>query len=329
MALRHHRIRSGNIDNTGFGPNSTIEGSRLTNKDGSFNVQKGGLPIWERISVFHSLLRLKNRQFFFFVFLVYTSVNILFAYVYYLIGVKYLQGTASNQTPFRQFLDAFFFSSQTLTTVGYGHIAPSGIMANMAASIESLVGILLFALLTGLIYGRFSRPRAFLLFSKNVLVSPYKQGRALMMRIATYKNNHLTDVEATVTMALHINENGKIITKFFPLKLEFSHINSLALSWTIVHPINEDSPVYEFSNQDFIDNKMELILSIKAFDDHFSNIVQQRTSYTYNEMVYGARFLPMFTRSATGDNTVLELDKIDQNQPAEIVVEGEFISTND
>jgi inward rectifier potassium channel len=328
MGHRLHRINSRNIDNSGFGPNSSIEGNRLTNKDGSYNIRKNGMPFWERISVFHSLLRMKSRHFAYIILMIYTGVNLFFASVYYFIGVKHLVGTNGVQSEWRQFLDAFFFSSQTLTTVGYGHIAPSGILTNLAASIESLVGILLFALLTGLIYGRFSRPMAFILFSSKVLISPYKQGRAVMMRIATYKNNHLTDVEASVTMALHVEEQGNRVTKFFPLKLEFSKINSLALSWTIVHPIDEDSPLWGFFENDIIDSKMELILTIKAFDDHFSNIVQQRTSYTYNEMIYGAKFLPMFTRASAGNTTVLELNKIDHNQPAELPEDREIMAAN-
>ena len=131
-----------------------------------------------------------------------------------------------------------------------------------------------------------------------------------MLRIATYKNNHLTDVEANLTLALHVKENGKTVTRFYPLSLEFAKINSLALSWTIVHNINEESPLFFYKKEDVADSKMEVIVNIKAFDDHFSNIVQQRTSYTYHQVIYGAKFQPMFERSPDGSYTLLELDKI-------------------
>ena len=214
--------------------------------------------------------------------------------------------------------EAFFFSAQTLTTVGYGHIAPVGMLMNAVASVESLIGIMVFALVTGIFYGRFSRPKAYLLFSNNFLVAPYKGGRALMMRLATYKNNHLTDVEAQVTGALHVKDEDKSSTRFFTIKLEITKIASLALNWTIVHPIDEDSPVYGFSEQDFMDNRLEIIVNIKGFDDHFSNTVQQRTSYTNNELIYGAKFLPMYDRPDGGSYTVMELHKINTHEHADL-----------
>jgi len=153
------------------------------------------------------------------------------------------------------------------------------------------------------------------MFSPNFLVSPYKNGKAIMFRIASYKNNHLTDVEATLTLAMHTVENNKNVTKFYPLNLEFAKINSLALSWTIVHHMDEESPLYNMTLEEISANKIELIAAIKAFDDHFSNIVQQRTSYTYQQMIYGAKYLPMFERAVNGKSTILELDKINAHEP--------------
>lgn len=314
MAGSNNRHRFRNIDNTGFGPNSSVEGGRLINPDGTTNLRKRGLPIWERISIYHTLLRMDRGPFFFWIFLFYTSVNIVFASIYFLIGVHNLSGIDPAQTNFQQFTAAFFFSSQTLTTVGYGHVAPSGMMTNIVASTESLLGILSFAVVTGLIYGRFSRPRAYLRFSGNMLVAPYKGGTALMFRTATYKNNHLTDVEAQMTLALHVPENEKTETRFYQLPLEISKINSLALSWTVVHNINDESPLFNFTEADIRNNKMEVIVTIKAFDDHFSNVVMQRTSYTHNQVVFGGRFLPMFERAQSGQYTLLELDKINAHE---------------
>ena len=314
MAGSSHRPRLRDIDNTGFGANSSIEGGRLVNPDGSNNLKKRGIPVWERTSVYHTLLRMKRSHFAIFVLTLYTSINFFFAVVYFLTGVEHLVGGDGARTFFGQFMEAFFFSSQTLTTVGYGRVAPSGLMTNAIASVESLVGILVFAIMTGLIYGRFSRPRAYLLFSPNILIAPYKDGKAVMFRVATYKNNHLTDVEAQATLGLHVKENGKTVTKFYPLHLELSKIQSLALSWTLVHAITEESPLYHYTKNDVTETQMEVIVTIKAFDDHFSNIVQQRTSYSYNQLVYGAKFLPMFERAPSGDYTVMELDKINAHE---------------
>ncbi len=314
MASANYKQRLKDIDNTGFGPNSSIEGGRLVNTDGTSNLRKRGIPIWERLSVYHTLLRMKRSRFLFFVLFLYTGVNLLFACIYFLTGVEHLVGGDGGATYFQKFMEAFFFSSQTLTTVGYGRVAPSGMLTNSIASVESLIGILIFAIMTGLIYGRFSRPRAYILFSPSILISPYKDGKALMLRMATYKNNHLTDVEAQVTLALHVKEHDRTITKFYPLDLELSKITSLALNWTLVHHITEESPLYHYTKEQVMDSRMEVMVTIKAFDDHFSNVVQQRTSYTWKQVVYGAKFLPMFERAVNGEYTVLELDKINHHE---------------
>jgi len=314
MAGSQHRFRSKNIDNTGFGPNSNVEGGRLVNPDGSTNLKKRGMPVWERISIYHTLLRMKRSHFFLTIFLFYTAANIFFATIYFLTGVHNLSGISHSSSVFDEVMAAFFFSSQTLTTVGYGHVAPTGLVTNSIASIESLLGILAFAVVTGLIYGRFSRPRAFIKFSDNILIAPYKDGKGIMVRMATYKNNHLTEVEAQLTVALHINEDGKMVTRFFPLPLEISKLNSLALSWTIVHNINEDSPLYNYTSGELAFAKMEVLVYVKAFDDHFSNTVQQRTSYVHSQLVYGGKFLPMFERSEDGAYTILLLDKINHHE---------------
>jgi inward rectifier potassium channel len=317
MAISSPRHRFHSISNSGFGSNSSVEGGRLVNPDGTGNLTKVGIPFWRRISLYHSLLRMSRNRFFLTIFLFYTAANLVFGVLYFMVGVDKL-GIDGAHSATEQFLEAFFFSSQTMTTVGYGKVAPSGLLANAVASVESLLGILSFAVVTGLIYGRFSRPRAYLIFSDNVLIAPYQGGKGIMVRVASYKNNHLTDVEVQLTLALHLKEGGKTETRFFQLKPEMARINSLALSWTIVHPLNEDSPLLQFSKEDIAESKMELIVNIKAFDDHFSNLVQQRTSFLYNQVVYGARFLPMFARSHDGSDTVLDLAKINAHEMVEL-----------
>jgi len=234
------------------------------------------------------------------VFLFYTTINILFAFIYLAIGVDKLSGVDVSRSLFDNFASAFFFSSQTLTTVGYGHVSPSGLIANSLASFESFLGIMTFALVTGMFYARFSRPQAFIRFSDNLLVAPYKEGKAMMFRLASYKNNHLTDIEAQVTASVHVTENGRRVAKFFQLPLEIPKINSLALSWTCVHYLNEDSPLGTLSEKELREGGLEIMVTVKAFDDHFSNMVQQRTSYIHTELVYGAKFVPMFRRAENG-----------------------------
>lgn len=317
MATRRKKFEA--ITNTGFSTNNTrTEGGRLTNKDGSINLHKTGMPFWERVSLYHSLLRMSRGKFLLVVFSFYTVLNILFASFYMMIGVHNLQGIIPGNDMMTNFQQAFFFSSQTLTTVGYGHISPVGLGANVVASLESFMGILSFALVTGLLYGRFTRPRAYLLFSENVIVAPHKGKRALMARLATFKNNHLTDVEAQVTIAMHVEENGQRVRRFYALPLEIAKINSLALSWTMVHLIDEESPLYMMSDEEIGQAEVELLYFIKAFDDHFSNIVQQRTSYTFKEMVFGAKYIPMFHRSEDNSTTILDLSQISAYEEAKL-----------
>lgn len=315
MKSHSNRRNVKDVDNSGFSPNSAAEGSRLVNKDGSNNLRKVGMSLWERYSIYHTLLKMSSRTFLLLVFLYYTITNIVFAFIYLAIGIDRLSGVEATDNFITNFTQAFFFSSQTMTTVGYGHVAPSGFIANAVASIESFLGIITFALVTGMFYARFSRPKAYIKFSDNFLVAPYKNGKAIMFRVATYKNNHLTEVNAEVTVVIHQLENEKRVSRFYPVPLEIARINSLALSWTCVHNITEESPFWLMTEQDLKESRVELMVTVKGFDDHYSNTVQQRTSYTHNEMVYGARFEPMYHRSENDNMTEVNLNKVNKYAP--------------
>jgi inward rectifier potassium channel len=303
--------------NTGFGVNSTDYGGRFVDKNGLPNVTRVGISFLERISWFHTMLALPRWKFLGLIFLFYVVINFLFACVYFFIGVEHLGGMVTTST-LEQFGEAYFFSAQTFTTVGYGRINPIGFLASATASFEALVGLLSFALVTGLLYGRFSKPKAYIRFSEKAVIAPFKDGIALMMRLAPYKNNNLTDAEAKVTLGLVIEENGKMVNRFFPLELEFSKVNALTLSWTIVHPITEDSPLYKLTAEDYANLTGEILLYLKAFDDMFSNTVVARTSYIFKEVVVGAKFIPMYHRSGDGSSTVIDFDKLDVFQPEDV-----------
>jgi inward rectifier potassium channel len=170
--------------------------------------------------------------------------------------------------------------------------------------------LLSFAIATGLFYGRFSKPNAFIKFSENALIAPYKEGTALMMRLAPHKNTNLTDAEAFVTLGILIDENGVISNKFYNLPLEMSKINSLTLSWTLVHPIDEESPLFNLKQSDYKNIIGEILVYIKTFDDMYSSTVAKRTSYTFDEVVYGAKFSPMYSKNESNTKTVLHLENL-------------------
>ena len=295
--------------NTGFGVNASSYGGRYITKSGNANVRKTGISFFEGISWYHTMLTIPRWKFFFIIILFYFTVNCCFASLYYLIGVEHLKGIEAT-TKLDQFGQAFFFSIQTYTTVGYGHISPSGFTTSVLASVEALFGLLSFAIATGLFYGRFSQPRAHILFSENALIAPYKEGQALMIRLTPFKNTQLTDAEAKITVGIQLEENNTVTNKFYFLELEMNTINSLNLSWTLVHPITESSPFFGFTENDFKTTSGEIMVFLKAFDDMFSNTVVKRTSYTFDEVVYGAKFNPMFTQSKSDAKTNLEIDKL-------------------
>lgn len=310
MTLLHKINKKAKAEkNSGFGTNSQNYGGRFINKNGNANIQKVGIGFLEGISWYHTMLKIPRWKFFFIIILFYFIVNMFFASIYMLIGVENLRGV-SSVSRIDKFGEAFFFSIQTFTTVGYGHISPSGFLASFVAAVEALSGLLSFAIATGLFYGRFSKPNAFIKFSENAIIAPYNEGTALMMRLAPHKNTNLTDAEAFVTVGVLIDENGVVSNKFYNLPLEMSKINSLTLSWTLVHPIDEESPLFNLNQSDYKSIIGEILVYIKTFDDMYSSTVAKRTSYTFDEVIYGAKFTSMYSKNQSNTKTVLHLENL-------------------
>lgn len=243
--------------------------------------------------------------------------NIAFAIIYNATGIHNLQG-ADGKTLIEHFFDAFFFSAQTLSTVGYGHISPKGILTNSIAAFESMLGLLSFALATGLLYGRFSRPSAKIAYSSNMLVAPYLQNqKGLMFRLGNVRSNTLIDLSVDVIFSYNEQVDGKIVRKFFPLKLERSKASILTLSWTVVHPLDEDSPLSHVSPDELKATNANFAVLMKAYDDTFSQTVHSRTSYQYDELIWGGKFIPAFYTDEDG-KVSLDLSRISSFTKAEI-----------
>lgn len=287
----------------GFGTKITSKEGRIINKDGSFNVERKG---FSHFDFYQWLIGISWWKFIFIVFITYFIVNIVFAVFYFIIGVEYLSGIEGS-TNFEKFYDAFFFSAQSLTTVGYGRISPIGFYASIIASIESMAGLLGFALATGLMYGRFSRPAAKFIYSDKSIIAPYQEIKGFMIRIANARKNQLIEVEAQVAMTWVDKE--KKLRQFEMLKLERSKINFLAMSWTLVHPIDESSPLYNMNKENLEEKKVEFIVLLKAFDESFSQTVYSRNSYLYSEVEWGAKFILAISDNGDG-KALLDIDKI-------------------
>jgi inward rectifier potassium channel len=303
-------------NDTGFGSRDNY-GGRFINRDGTFNIRKEGQGFWQRFSLFQSMLNLPLWKFAMMIFLFFIGVNLAFTSIYLILGVDQFTGMISNNR-WAQIKEVYFFSTETFTTVGYGRVNPIGDGANFVASIEAMCGFISFAVMTGLIYGRFAKPTSFLVFSDHAVIAPFRGGTGLMFRFASYKENHtLTDLDIRVNAALLSNENGQSSYKFYDLALERSKVDSLPMNWTVVHPIDEKSPLVGFSAEDIKAADLEVYVLIRGFDDVFSNFVLRRTSYTYNEIQFNRKFVPMYRESEDGKTTILELDKLNVHQTVE------------
>jgi inward rectifier potassium channel len=238
----------------------------------------------------------------------YVGLNTFFGFLYFEMPPDSVQGSEAPTEMGRLWND-FFFSGHTLTTVGYGNLAPHGIAANVTATLEALVGLLTFSIITGFLVARVSRPSARIGYSRNALISPYNGGKAVMFRIANERSNSLMELKAQVTLMTVVNSTGTLERKFDLLNLERDSVTLFPLTWTIVHPIDENSPLWGKTAEDLAALQMELIILVKGFDETFSQTVHSRYSYLHDEFVWGAKFLPAFRVEEAGD-LLLEVDKL-------------------
>src|SRR6476620_4973392 len=249
---------------TGFGTSSQNTGERFYRKDGTANVVRKGVPLLHRFSWYHTLLSMRRGRFYLTLLIAYMIINIFFGLIYYAIGIDHLGGVQTGSS-LQNFGEAFFFSAQTFTTVGYGRVSPVGFVASAVAAFEAFAGFLALALASGLFFGRFAKPRPNLFFSDIALIAPYKEGKALMFRMVPYKNNHLTDAEVRLTLGMRVKEDEELKNHFYQLKVEFSKINSMLLNWTVVHPLNEESPLHGMTVKEMIEHHVELLVFVKAY----------------------------------------------------------------
>src|SRR5215472_5154611 len=287
---------------------------RIINKDGTFNVHRRGGTLRD-YNPYLYLINVPWPGFLGIIFAAYLVVNTVFALAYYSLGPNELQG-ADAPTALAHFLNSFFFSAHTLTTVGYGSISPRGTAANFIAASEAMVGLMGFALATGLLYGRVSRPSARIGYSEKMTVAPYLDGASLQFRVVNQRANNLMELEAKVLFMTVEGPPGHMRRDYKVLRLERHSVFFFPLTWTIVHPIDEHSPLRGKTAQDLERLQAEILILIKGFDDTFSQTVHSRYSYRFDEIAWGARFVPAFATNFHGD-LVLEVDKVGALAPAD------------
>ena len=298
-----------NLD-LGFGSVVARESrTRLLNRDGSFNVSRDGLSVWQELSPYHYFLTMSWPKFIGYVGLAYTVSNTLFALAYMACGATALTGFQHGFLS--RFWIAFFFSVETIATIGYGNIVPVTLAANILMTFESLVGILAFALIAGVVFARFARPTAQIVFSQTAVIAPYRDIKAFMFRIVNQRRTQIVDVQARVLFARRKKDSPIGEREFIPLTLERTGVDVFPLSWTIVHPIQEDSPLFEYaSGEDLRLCDAEFLILLNGFDETFSQTVHTRSSYRGDEVVWGARFRNMFNPPGPDGTISIDVRKI-------------------
>lgn len=319
MATRQTPITVNEQDlrDLGFGSVVSRESkARLVNRDGSFNVERSGLPFWQHVSPYQLMLTIPWWQFFAVATGAYLLTNTLFAWAYLACGPTSL-GTVYAGLEKHTFLRAFFFSVQTISTIGYGQVFPIGVAANALVTLETLSGLISFAIVTGLIFARVSRPTAKLLFSSHALVAPYRGITAFEFRVANARHGELIDVSARVLLTKFEDVDGVRTRRYYPLGLERERVNFLPLTWTVVHPIDENSPMYGETPETLRESQAEFIALLRGFDETVAATVHQRTSYTPHEILWGARFENAFLLAQTkGSKVTFDMRKFDTAAPA-------------
>ena len=303
-----------NYQDLGFGSSWTSRKGRFIKKDGSFNIKRIGGG-FDEFNLYHTLVEMPWLHFLVAVVVFFVAINSLFACLHLLIGIETLT-IESNSNTIEDFLNALFFSIQTFTSVGYGSISPIGIASNIVASVCALVGLMSFALVTGLLFARFSKPAAKILYSESALIAPYQAGKGFMFRLVNQWKSELINIKIQVTLTWIAIEKNESKRHFARLSLERDTVDMLPLSWTIVHPLTTDSPFYGKTLKKLEKIDAEIIVILEAYDKTFNQQVHSQHSYTFDEIKVGYKFKIMYYYNEEG-TTILELKKLNAVEKVE------------
>jgi len=230
---------------------------------------------------------------------VYLFINVLFALAYLAIG------NGIDNAHKGSFADAFFFSVQTIATIGYGSLTPHGLVANLLVTLESMFGFAFYAVVTGLVFSKFSRPTARILFSDKAVITNHNGKRHFMLRLANERDNRIVDASAKLTlMRDEKSTEGTLMRRFYDLPLVRREIPILRLTWTVMHAIDEHSPLYGMTPEKITESEAEVIISITGIDETLSHTIHARHSYIGQEIICDAAFGDILIRR---DDYVLEV----------------------
>src|SRR6202035_2335618 len=275
---------------------------------GQFEFVKLNAKKFDWRDTYHLILTLSWPGFAGFVFGIYLLINLVFAALYMLEAHAVAEMTPGS------FSDAFFFSVETLATVGYGHMYPESLYGHLITMLEIMVGMFGLAVITGLIFVRFSRPTARMHFSKVAVIAPFDGVPTLMIRLANLR--HLAMVEPEFRMILMrdvVTAEGEEVRRFRSLKLEFDHLIAFPAVLTVRHRIDEDSPLFGMTPKDFQQQDIRLIASIVGVDTVIVAPVQSLRDYNYDQFEWNRRFVEIYSENEEGDWTV-DYGRIDETE---------------
>jgi inward rectifier potassium channel len=281
---------------------------RLLNRDGSFNVQRRGRGL-NAFLAYSNLVSTTWNRFFVFVAVVYLTLNGCFAFLYVACGPTGLVSTIDTGLN-TLFLKAFFFSIHTSATIGYGSVVPVGLATNILVALESVVSLLGLAVVTGLVFARFSRPVADILFSKNAVMSWIGNLRSFQFRMINTRNNQIIDLHVRLLVSrFEPNASGVSVRRYYPLKLEREGVVFFPLSWTIVHNIDRDSPLFGVTQDELCASGAEFLILLTGMDETFSQVVNARSSYRADEIVWDSKFGDIFIYDPEGRMAGIDLKR--------------------
>lgn len=285
--------------------------SAKTVRSGNIEFFRVNAVVWRWRDMYHWLLSLSWPRFALFLLTCYLGVNVLFASLY----VAVPGGVAELAE--HSYINAFFFSVETLATVGYGHMYPVSLAAHLVATAEIIVGMFGMAVTTGLIFVRFSRPTANLLFSKHMVLSNFDGVPTLMMRVANQRHQAVVEAVFRIMMIrTTLTEEGETMARFHELKLQVEGVIIFPAAMTIRHVIDETSPLYGMTTEEFERDSVRFMASVVCVDVVVPAAVQSQTSYTWREVKFGERFVEIYTEAPGGNGWVVDYGRLHETEPA-------------
>ena len=281
-------------------PTNGTRRSRVTRLPGSGReIVSLGVRTTPIRDLYHWLLVEPWTQFFALVLVVYLGANLVFAFGYLSIGDGIEEARPGN------FSDAFFFSVQTMATIGYGKMAPRGLAANVLVTLEALVGLLGLALVTGLVFAKFSRPHAMVIFSRNAVVTSFDGVPSLLVRMANERGNQIAEAQAhLVLLRSERTPEGEVVRRIHDLRLRRSQSAFFAFTWLVVHPITPDSPLHGETEESLRAKDVDLVASMTGLDETLSQSVHARHAWTTDAILWGHRFADVLVNGADGRRTI-------------------------